>query len=242
MSATRRGVGKRVPAVAAVMLFGLTILGAASRADAVPGPPYTPGASATALVGGTVAVACPPTPLPSIGGTTVGAASVSNASASCDAVSAVAQGQALINGTSISAFSASCASANGATGGAVAVPAGTTGTTNVTFPNGDTATLNEVAYVPAPIGVSTMVTRTAIRMTSGPANGAIIGRVICGGPYPLAVEVASPGAAVPDLPGQLTSGSGSSPVGPLLAVGVAILIAAQVIAVAMLLRRRATQP
>lgn len=252
----------RVPgaAAASLTLLGLTILGASSPAGAAPGPPYTPGASANALVGGSPAIArtCPPASSSPNTSSSGGGVTVSNGTALCDAVSAASTGQAVIGGaggtsTSIPTFSATCQNVNGRTNGGATVPAGTringgppTGPVGVTsfatvvFANGTTANLNEVAYSPAQ-PLDTMVTRTAIRVTGGPSSGAVIGRVTCGGPYPLAVEVAAP-AAASDLPAQLTSHTGSSsPIGPLLAVGIVVLIAAQVGAALLLLRRRATQ-
>ena len=76
-------------------------------------------------------------------------------------------------------------------------------TATVTYPGGAMALLNEVTTT------DTSVTRTAIRFTSGPASGTIVGRVICGAaPYPLAVSAAGASGAASDL--ALTSTGGDS--------------------------------
>ncbi len=174
-------------------------------------PPYPAGAQSTALVGGTplVRAICPagsPGAL-SAGTSTKGGVTVgSPAGARCTAQSADAQGLYSIAGATpvppSLRFSAGCQNSTGQNGGAVDVPAGTfvtgigvvtqttpvaTPNTLVTYPGGTTAILNEVSIDP------TSVLRNAIRITSGPNSGTIIGQVICGVRYPLAVDTPSAG-------------------------------------------------
>lgn len=196
-------------ALAGVLTVTLALLAGAVPAQAA--PPYPAGAQATALVGGTplVQAICPAgSPGAVSGGTsTKGGVTVgSPAGARCTAQSADAQGLYSIAGATpvppSLRFSAGCQNSTGQTGGAVDVPAGTfvtgigvvtqtrpitTPNTLVTYPDGTTAILNEVTTD------QTSVVRNAIRITSGPNSGTIIGQVICGVRYPLAVNTPSAG-------------------------------------------------
>ena len=200
----------------AVLLLVCGALAGALPAQAA--PPFPPGASATALVGGAplVRANCPAgSPAANVAGTsTKGGVTVGfPAGAQCTPNSARTSGLYVIAGATPPApgtlrFQAGCDSANSDTGNMVDVPAGTnvtglgvvptqrpitTPNTVVTYPGGTTAILNEVIVTP------TSVTRNAIRITSGPNNGTIIGQVICGVVYPLAVEGPADGAAAPDI-------------------------------------------
>lgn len=238
---------------ALVVLLGA--LAAGLPADAA--PPYPAGAQATALVGGTplIQAVCPAgSPGVLVGGTsTKGGVTVGfPAGARCSTSSASSDGLYAISGATppppgTLRFSAGCDSANGQTGGAVDVPAGTnvtgigvvpqqttitTPNTLVTYPGGTTAILNEVIVTP------TSVTRNAIRITSGPNAGTIIGQVICGVVYPLAVEDASGASDVAAAPLPASdSGSNRSNM-TLVAMGaIGVLLIAQ-LAIGRTLRRR----
>jgi hypothetical protein len=202
--------------LAGVLTVTLSLLAGAVPAQAA--PPFPAGAQATALVGGTplVQAICPAGSPGALaagtstkGGVTVG----SPAGARCTAQSADAQGLYSIAGATpvppSLRFSAGCQNSTGQNGGAVDVPAGTfvtgigvvtqttpiaTPNTLVTYPGGTTAILNEV------ITDQTSVVRNAIRITSGPNAGTIIGQVICGVRYPLAVNTPSAGDAAAVTP------------------------------------------
>jgi hypothetical protein len=196
-------------ALAGVLTVTICLLAGAVPAQAA--PPFPAGAQATALVGGTplVQVICPAgSPGAVQGGTsTKGGVTVGYpAGARCTAQSASVDGlYAIAGATPVPGqlrFSAGCQNSTGQTGGAVDVPAGTfvtglgvvtqtrpitTPNTLVTYPGGTTAILNEVN------ADQTSVIRNAIRITSGPNAGTIIGQVICGVRYPLAVDTPSAG-------------------------------------------------
>jgi hypothetical protein len=201
-------------------------------------PPFPAGAQATALVGGTplVQAICPAGSTGQVragtstrGGVTVGYP----AGARCTAQSASADGLYAISGATpvpgTLRYSAGCQNSTGQTGGAVDVPAGTnvtglgvvtqtrpitTPNTVVTYPNGTTAILNQVTSDP------TSVVRNAIVITSGPNNGTIIGQVICGVRYPLAVGTPSAGdGAALAAPSPVADDDGSR---NLLLIGAAV--------------------
>jgi len=117
------------------------------------------------------------------------------------------------------------------------VAAQTEVTTNVTvtYPGGTTAILNSVATT------ATSVTRTAIRITSGPGAGTVIGRAVCGTPfpYPLAVDVPSAGTAADVALTPVSADGGSSASRTLLVGGaVGLLLLAQVAVGRNVWRRR----
>jgi hypothetical protein len=222
MTALRRPVRAMVVMLAAAA----SVLSLA--APSLAAPPFPAGAQATALVGGTplIRVVCPAGSPGAVAGgvSTKGGVSVgSPAGARCTPFSASADGLYAIAGETpplpgTLRFSASCDSASGATGTAVDVPAGTnvagigvvpqqttvtTLNTMVTYPNGTTAIVNEVITTP------TSVTRNAIRITSGPNAGTIIGQVVCGSIYPLAVDAPSGAAGTPAVAAAGTDGGGS---------------------------------
>lgn len=239
----------------AALLLVCGALAGALPADAA--PPYPAGAQATALVGGTplVKAVCPAgSPGAVSGGTsTKGGVTVGfPAGARCSVSSASSDGLYVIAGATPPApgtlrFSAGCDSVNGQTGGAVDVPAGTNVTgmgvvpqqipivapnTLVTYPGGTTAILNEVIVTP------TSVTRNAIRITSGPNAGTIIGQVICGVVYPLAVESPSDGSATPAIATPAAdTGSDRSNVTLIAAGALGLLLVAQ-LAIGRTFRRR----
>lgn len=196
-------------ALASVLAVTISLLVGAMPAQAA--PPYPAGTRSTALVGGTplVQAICPAASPGALGagtstkgGVTVG----SPAGARCTPQSADAQGLYSIAGATpvppSLRFSAGCQNSTGQNGGAVDVPAGTfvtglgvvtqttpvaTPNTLVTYPGGTTAILNEVTTD------NISVVRNAVRITSGPDSGTIIGQVICGARYPLAVDAPSAG-------------------------------------------------
>jgi hypothetical protein len=234
------------------VLVSIALLAGAVPAQAA--PPFPAGAQATALVGGTplVQAICPAgSPGAVSGGTsTKGGVTVgSPAGARCSAQSADAQGLYSISGATpvppSLRFAAGCQNSTGQTGGAVDVPAGTfvtgigvvpqttpiaTPNTLVTYPNGTTAILNEV------ITDQTSVVRNAIRITSGPNAGTIIGQVICGVRYPLAVNTPSAGdAAAIAAPSPVADDESSRSL--LLAAAVGLLLLVQ-LPLGLAVRRR----
>jgi hypothetical protein len=236
--------------VAAALLAGM--------APAQAAPPFPPGAQATALVGGTplVQAICPAGSPGAVRGgiSTRGGVSVGYpAGARCTPQAAASDGLYAIAGETpplpgTLRFTADCVNSTGQNGGAVDVPAGTnvagigvvtrqttitTPNTMVTYPNGTTAILNEV------IIDEFSVTRNAIRITSGPNSGTIVGQVICGIRYPLAVDNPSgaeetAAVATPDSP---ISDSGTSRTALLVGAAVGLLLLAQ-LPIALLIRRR----
>ncbi|MEA2687112.1 MAG: hypothetical protein QOE93_2307 [Actinomycetota bacterium] len=237
-------VRRRLIAVTAVLVGAIGLLTTASPASAA--PPFPDGARATALVGGAplVQVVCPPAAV--AGGTsTLGTVTVTSSGVQCTATAANNGGSATIGGVTISQFASQCTTTSGATNGVVRVPAGTsinggapvaaetavTTTATVTFPGGTTAVVNEV------VTTATSVTRRAIRITSGPASGTIIGEVVCGAaPYPLAVETAAADSGAGLTP---VSSEGSSSLGLLVGGAFALVVVAQ-LAIARRVRRRPT--
>ena len=242
-------------ALAVVALVAMSVLGAAMPSSAA--PPYPAGTTATALVGGSplVQVICPAGSQGQVaagtstkGGVTVGFP----AGARCTPFSASADGIYLIAGATPRApgtlrFSSQCDSISGATGNAVDVPAGTfvtgigvvpqqttitTINTPVTYPDGTTAILNEVITTP------TSVTRNAIRITSGPNAGTIIGQVTCGTIYPLAVEEAAAADAALPTGAPATDSESSRTNMTLIALGaIGALLVAQ-LAIGRTIRRK----
>ena len=249
------GFRKPLQALACLVVAGLGVL--VGAVPALSAPPFPAGAEATALVGGTplVKVVCPPgSPGAVAGGTsTLGGVSVgSPAGARCTPQSASADGLYAIAGVTgplpgSLRFSSSCQNSTGQNGTAVDVPAGTfvtgigvvatqttvtTLNTPVTYPGGQTAILNEVIVDP------TSVVRNAIRFTSGPNTGTIVGQVICGVRYPLVVDPPSagtPGALA--APGAAESGGGNLALWIIAAVGV-LLISQLALGRQLWLRRR----
>ncbi len=261
MGSTREGgmssFRKSVSALAGVLFAGLIMAGIASPAGAA--PPYPSQTQATALLGGTplVEARCPAGPTVSGGTSTSGIVSVgSSAGARCATTAASTDGEYAIAGATpplpnALRFSAQCVTA-GPTDGGVDVPAGTnitgvgvvavntlvtTANTVVTYPNGTTAILNEIITTP------TSVQRNAIRITSGPASGTIIGRVICGSAsvYPLVADPGAASAAAPELAATSTNTGGSSSNTRILLLGgaaLALLVLAQVTVGRSMWRRR----
>lgn len=243
-------IPKRISALAVVLLAGSAMLIAANAASAA--PPFASVTQATALVGGFPFVnANCPTGSPGAvagGNSTNGIVSVgSPAGARCATTAAAADGEYAIVGETVPIgqpsplrFSADCTTV-GVTSGGVDVPTGTsinggpavgadtlvtTPNTQVVYPNGTTAILNEV------ITTGSSVTRNAIRITSGTASGTIVGRVICGasGVYPLAVDVAGASGATPALAVPSSSSSHGGPSTSLLLLGgvAALAVLAQI--------------
>ena len=105
----------------------------------------------------------------------------------------------------------------------------------VTYPGGTTAILNEV------ITDDLSVVRNAIRITSGPNNGTIIGQVICGVRYPLAVDTPSAGdAAALAAPSPVADDDDSR---SLLLIGAAVgLLLLVQLPLGLAIRRRRLQP
>jgi hypothetical protein len=234
-------------AVAACVLLG--------SSPALAAPPYPAGAQSTALVGGTplVQAICPAGSPGALGagtstkgGVTVG----SPAGARCTAQSADAQGLYSIAGATpvppSLRFSAGCQNSTGQNGGAVDVPAGTfvtgigvvnqttpiaTPNTLVTYPGGTTAILNEVSTD------NISVLRNAVRITSGPNAGTIIGQVICGVRYPLAVDTPSAGGDAAIATPAPVSGSDGSRNVLLIGAAIGLLLLVQ-FPLGMAIRRR----
>ena len=245
-------------AMVGILAAGVSLL--AGAAPSLAAPPYPAGAQATALVSGTplVQAVCPAGSPGAVaggtstrGGVTVGypaGARCTDQSAASDGLYAIA-GATPVPGTL--RFSSGCQNSTGQNGNAVDVPAGTnvagigvvpqttpitTPNTMVTYPGGTTAILNEVITDP------TSVTRNAIRITSGPNSGTIIGQVICGVRYPLAVD--SPPAGVDAVAAPTSPVADSHGSRNLLVVGAAVgllLLVQFPVALAIRKRRSATQ-
>jgi len=235
------------------MLFAAALV-VGEAAPALAAPPYPVGDTSTVLVGGTPllkAVCTVVAPVQATGTSTLGSIVVGGpAVAQCTGNSAQANGRySLTGGTPTLRFSAQCINSTGTTSGLVDVPAGTfvpgigvvtttttvTSNVTVTYPDGTTAVLNGVTTT------GTSVTREAIHITSGPNNGAVIGRVTCGvnAPYPLSVDTGATGAAAPDIALTAVSGhSGSSNRTLYIAGAFALLILAQVAVGRSMWRRR----
>jgi hypothetical protein len=223
-----------------VVFAGIALVGAAAPALAQVAAGST---QATLLVGGAplLNVNCPAGGIPpaQAAGTSSNLTATATGTVDCgNAPATQATGVYTVVGVAPGnlRFSADCQASNLQNGGSVDVPIGTTvpaGTipdapaqtvttavttisaTNVpvTFPNGQTAIVNQVTLVP---GVS--VIRSAVAFT----NGTIVGRVICGasGVYPLAVAASSGSAAAPALATNAASGgSGHSSTTMLLIAG-----------------------
>jgi hypothetical protein len=252
-----RVIHRALPALAGLMFAGMMIAGSATPASAA--PPFPNGTQATALVSGVplVEARCPAGPAVSGGTSTLNGVTVgSPAGARCTATSASTDGVYSIAGATpvppSLRFSAQCVNASGVTNGGVDVPAGTnvtgmgvvgtttlvtTPNTTVTYPNGTTAILNEVITLP------NSVQRNAIRITSGPASGTVVGRVICGAAnvYPLAADSAAATGAAPALTASATSGSGGSSSTRILVLAggaLLVLVLAQVTVGRTMWRRR----
>jgi len=245
-------------AVMGIVLAALGVVLSALPVQAA--PPFPPGTEATALVGGTplVKVVCPPGSPGAVAGgnSTKGGVSVGfPAGARCTPQSASADGLYAIAGVTAPLpgslrFSASCQNSTGQSGTAVDVPAGTsisggppvaqqttitTLNTPVTFPGGQTAIVNEV------IVEDSAIVRNAIRFTGGPNASTIVGQVICGVRYPLAVDTPSAGSPA-DLaaPGAIADSGGGIAVWVIAAVGV--LLISQLGLGGFLWRRRRANP
>lgn len=249
---------RSLPALVGLMFAGVVAVVGAGPASA---QPYPVGSQATALLPGTplIQVNCPVVMPAQVvtSDATNGVVTVTDATVQCSGNAAQTNGTYSVGGfaptppTGTSGFSAQCVNNTSFTNGLVFVPAGTTNvatgaaldpripvteTTTVRFPNGSVAVLNEVVTTP------TSVTRTAIRIISGPGAGTIVGQVVCGAAaaYPLAVD--SPSAAAPaDVALTAVSGDeGGSSDNRMLLVGgaIALLILAQVAVGRSVVRRR----
>ncbi|MGH9225982.1 MAG: hypothetical protein ACRD2W_19830 [Acidimicrobiales bacterium] len=252
------GFRKPLQVLACLVVAGLGVL--AGAVPALSAPPFPPGAEATALVSGTplVKVVCPPgSPGAVTGGnsTRLGVSVGFPAGARCTPQSASADGLYAISGVTpplpgTLRFSSSCQNSTGQNGTAVDVPAGTNVTgigvvpqqttitslnTVVTFPGGTTAIVNEVIVEP------TAVVRNAIRITSGPNSGTIIGQVICGVRYPLAVDPPGAGTAA-DLAAPSAASSDGGGIALWVVLGVGVLLISQLALGRHLWQRRKAEP
>jgi hypothetical protein len=240
---------KTMPAIAGLVLAAAMVVGGASSALAA--PPYPNGGQGTALVSGTplIQASCTTAPAQSTGSSVLGTVRVANASASCTPQATAVGGSYSLDGTTPTLqFAAQCVNTADVTGGAVIVPAGTnvpgvgvvtqpttvTQNVTVTYPNGSVAVLNQVTTT------TTSITRTAIRVTSGPGAGAVIGRAVCGTPFPYPLAVDAEGSSAPaDLALPPISDGGSSS-NRMLYIGgaLALLVIAQLAVGRTVLRRR----
>jgi len=183
--ATQLSSGRRIGALASVLLAGTTMLVSATVASAA--PPFPDGTTATPLVGSGIVANCATRPTVVGGRATLGGVTVGDpAGGRCTTRSAAADGlYSNIAGPLSLRFSAVCESGTGATAGGVEVPAGAsvggvllssrmvvTGSTGVVYRSGRRAALNVVSTT------ATSVTRSAIVYE----NGTIVGRVVCGSP------------------------------------------------------------